>query len=137
MKETMNLLTLLLDGLVEFVRRHPATCLIILILALFFPAMLKGVAMFVLYFVLGCVLLVAVLGLVIRWRLGKLRRQVEEQFGRGAQGNPFDGFGGAGQAAQEASREGEVKIYRTSDAPEKRVSKDVGDYVEFEEQKDA
>ena len=128
----MNLLTLLLDGLVEFVRRNPVTCLIILLFALAFPTLFKGFAMFVLYFVLGCILLVAVLALVIRWRFNKLRRQVEEQFGRGAPGNPFDGgFDASGRSA----REGEVKIYRTAGTPEKRVSKDVGDYVEFEEQK--
>ena len=33
-------------------------------------------------------------------------------------------------------REGEVKVRKTSGAPEKRVSKDVGDYVEFEETKE-
>ena len=129
----MNLLTLLLDGLVEFVRRNPVTCLIIFILALFFPATFRGLTKFVLYCVLGCVLLVAVLALVIRWRFNKLRRQVEEQFGRGAPGNRLDGgFDASGRSA----REGEVKIYRTAGTPEKRVSKDVGDYVEFEEQKD-
>ena len=33
-------------------------------------------------------------------------------------------------------REGEVKVYKTSETPEKRVSRDVGDYVEFEETKE-
>ncbi len=33
------------------------------------------------------------------------------------------------------NREGEVKIYTTSNRPQKRVSEDVGDYVDFEEVK--
>lgn len=130
----MNLLTLLLDGLVEFVRRNPVTCLIILILALFFPvfpALIKGFTIFVLYFVLGCVVLFVILGLLIYWRFRKLRRQMEEHFEQSGAQNPFDG----GARAAER-REGEVKIYKTSAAPEKKVSKDVGDYVEFEEEKD-
>jgi len=127
----MNLLTLLLDGLVEFVRRNPVTCLIIFILALAFPAAIKGFTLFMLYVVLGCILLFVILGLVIRWRFNKLRRQMEEHFGPGGAQNPFDG----GARASER-REGEVKIYKTSAAPEKKVSKDVGDYVEFEEEKD-
>lgn len=129
----MNLLTMLLDGLVEFVRRNPVTCLIIFLFALAFPTLFKGFAMFILYFVLGFILLLAVLALVIRWRFVKLRRQMEEQFGRGGQGNPFDGGFGA---ADRPAREGEVKIRRTAGTPQKRVSKDVGDYVDFEEQKD-
>ena len=32
-------------------------------------------------------------------------------------------------------REGEVRVHRTSGEPEKRVSKDVGDYIDFEEEK--
>lgn len=130
----MNLLTAILDGLVEFVRRNPLTCLIILFLAIGAPAVLKGIAMFVLYFVLGCLLLVLVLVSLFRWRIYKVRKQMEEQFGQGAGQDPFRGpFAGA---SRQQAPEGEVKIYRTSETPEKRVSKDVGDYVEFEEEKE-
>ena len=48
------------------------------------------------------------------------------------------GYGsGRGARTEGSSRqqEGEVKVYRTSETPEKRVSEDVGDYVEFEETK--
>ena len=48
------------------------------------------------------------------------------------------GFGGTRGARTESRREqeGEVKVYRTSETPEKRVSESVGDYVEFEETKE-
>lgn len=129
----MNLLTAILDGMVEFVRRNPLTCLTIIVLALVAPALLKGIAMFALYFVLGCALLVLVLVSLVRWRIYKMRRQMEEQFGQGPR-NPFGSpFGGT---RPEPDREGDVKIYKTNDAPRKKVSKDVGDYVEFEEEKE-
>lgn len=128
----MNFLTAILDGLVEFVRRNPLTCLIILLLAVGAPAVLKGIAVFVLYFVLGCLVLGLVLVSLFRWRIYRMRRQMEEQFGQGAAQEPFrEPFG---SASHQRTPEGEVKIYRTSETPEKKVSKNVGDYVEFEEE---
>ena len=58
----MKFLTILIDSLVSFVQRNPLTVLIILLLAIFAPWMLKGIAAFILYALLGLVLLVAVLG---------------------------------------------------------------------------
>ena len=121
----MNLFTAILDGAVAFVRRNPLFCLLILMLALFAPSVLGGIAMFVLYFILGIILLVVVLMLVFRWRIYRLRQQVEEQFRQG--GGPSAGAPSGGRAA------GEVKVYKTRAAAEKRVSSRVGDYVEFEE----
>lgn len=117
----------ILDGLIGFVQRNPLTTLIIVVLALGAPALLKGIALFILYFVLGIVVLGVVLMLSLRWRIRKMQRQMEEQM-RG-------GFGGADPFAGRTSRrkEGEVKVRKTADTPEKRVANDVGDYVEFEE----
>lgn len=133
----MGFLTAIIDALAEFVRRNPIFTLIVVVLALTAPALLKGIALFVLYLVLGFLVLVFLVSLLFRWRIRRVQRQMEEQFGAG-------GFGGAGygsgrSARTEGSRrqqEGEVKVYRTSETPEKRVSEDVGDYVEFEETKE-
>ena len=46
------------------------------------------------------------------------------------------GFGSPFAGEPRKGREGEVKVYKTSETPEKRVSRDVGDYVEFEETKE-
>ena len=73
----MNLFTVILDGAVAFVRRNPLFCLLILMLALFAPSVLGGIAMFVLYFILGIILLVVVLMLVFRWRIYRLRLGVQ------------------------------------------------------------
>ena len=112
----MNFLTAIIDGLVRFVQRNPLTTLVILILAIGAPALLRGIALFFLYFIMGVIVLVVAAILLFRWRVYKMRRRMEEQFRKG--------------------REGEVKVYNTSETPEKRVSRDVGDYVEFEETKE-
>ena len=119
----------IIDALAGFVQRNPLTVLLIVVLALAAPALLKGIALFILWFLLGLAVLAVVSVLVVRWRINTVRRQMEEQFGRGfgpdGSGAPF--------AERQKSREGEVKVYKTSGTPDKRVSNDVGDYVEFEE----
>lgn len=132
----MGFLTAIIDALAEFVRRNPIFTLIVVVLALTAPALLKGIALFVLYLVLGLLVLIFALSLLFRWRIRRVQRQMEEQFGAGGFGGA--GFGGARGARTESRREqeGEVKVYRTSETPEKRVSESVGDYVEFEETKE-
>ena len=135
----MNFLTAIIDGLVRFVQRNPLTTLVILILAIGAPALLRGIALFFLYFIMGVIVLVVAAILLFRWRVYKMRRRMEEQFGEGfGQQSGPKGFGGFGSPFAEQprkEREGEVKVHKTPGTPEKRVSKDVGDYVDFEEEK--
>ena len=135
----MNLLIAIIDGIVGFIRRNPLFCLLIFLLALFAPSVLGGIAMFVLYALLGLVVLAIILLLSFRWRIYRMRKDLEDQFG----GQGF-GPGGSGGPAGNA-REGEIHIRKTKGAGEKRVGyrrsdglsiagrKDVGDYIEFEE----
>lgn len=85
----MNFLTAIIDGLVRFVQRNPLTTLVILILAVGAPALLRGIALFFLYFIMGVIVLVVAAILLFRWRVYKMRRRMEEQFGEG-------NFGGQG-----------------------------------------
>ena len=134
----MNFILAIIDSLVRFVQRNPLTTLVIVILALGAPALLKGIALFILYFFMGLILLIVVLMLAFRWRIYKVRKQMEEQFGEGfgQRSGPegFSGFGSPFAEQQRKQREGEVKVHKTPGTPEKRVSKDVGDYVDFEEE---
>lgn len=136
----MNFILAIIDSLVRFVQRNPLTTLVIVILALGAPALLKGIALFILYFFMGLILLIVVLMLAFRWRIYKVRKQMEEQFGEGfgQRSGPegFSGFGSPFAEQQCKQREGEVKVHKTPGTPEKRVSKDVGDYVDFEEEKE-
>ena len=70
----------IIDSLVGFVQRNPLTTLVILILALGAPALLKGIAIVILYILMGLILLVVALVLLFRWRIYKMRRQMEEIF---------------------------------------------------------
>lgn len=141
----MRFLRDIIDALAGFVQRNPLTVLVIVILALGAPALLKGIAAFILYFLLGIVVFILVMGLWLRWRIAQARRRMEEQFGEQfGGGTPFGTEGSYGRESRRegpfgrgsrSSREGEVKIYVTSEAPEKRVAHGVGDYVDFEETK--
>lgn len=133
----MRFLTDIIDTLAGFVQRNPLTVLVIVILAIAAPAVLKGIALFILYFLMGLILLILALVLLFRWRIYKARKQMEEQFGRGGFDPRQGGFGSpfSQEEPPRNSREGEVRVHRTPGAPEKRVSKDVGDYIDFEEEK--
>lgn len=129
----MNFIMILIDSITTFVRRNPFLCLLILMLALLAPSVLKGLAAFALYFILGILLFGVIILMTIRWRFRRLQREMQEQFGH--QGNFRNS--GAGYAhreqRQQPREEGEVKVYRTAETPEKRIAEGVGDYVDFEE----
>ena len=86
----MNFLTAIIDGLVRFVQRNPLTTLVILILAIGAPALLRGIALFFLYFIMGVIVLVVAAILLFRWRVYKMRRRMEEQFGEGNFGAAYN-----------------------------------------------
>lgn len=131
----MRFLLAIVDALAGFVQRNPLTVLVILLLAIGAPALLKGIALIILYLFMGLLVLILAAMLALRWHMNRVRRQMEEQFGSGPR--PQGGFGQRRRASgpQPSAREGEVRVHRTSQTPEKRVSKDVGDYIEFEEEK--
>lgn len=123
----------ILDSIIAFVQRNPMFCLVVLMLALLAPQVLQGIVLFVLYGLLGLFILVGVAIVAFRWRIARMQQRMEERFGQDArrqEGRWYDA--GAGRSRRR-SDEGSVRIHRTSDAPEKRVSDDVGDYVDFEE----
>ena len=130
----MNFFATLIDSLVGFVQRNPLTVLLLLLLAVGAPALLRGLALVILYLFLGLLVVAVAAMLLLRWRIYRIRRQMEESFGEGPQAQ--QGFWQSfGSASGTRGREGDVRVHRTSGTPGKRVSKDVGDYVDFEEEK--
>lgn len=119
----MNFLLLLIDAVGSFIRRNPIFCLVILLLAIGAPALLRGIAQIVFFAVLGVIFFWAGLLLWLRWRLGRMQKRMDGRFEEQSR-------------RTNAGSEGEVKIHRTTGAPEKRVKGDVGDYVDFEETKE-
>ena len=141
----MRFLTDIIDALADFVRRNPLTTLIIVFLSLAAPSLLKGIAAFVLYFLLGIVVFALVMGLWLPWGIEKARRRMmEERFDEQFRGGTFRSESSYGRETHRegpfgrnslSARVGEGEIYVTSEAPEKRVAHGVGDYVDFEETK--
>lgn len=134
----MNLIMLLIDSIATFIRRNPLLCLILVMLALLAPSALKGIAAFILYFILGILLFGVIILLTIRWRFRRLQREMQEQFGASGGFRTYGAYGPSQQQQQQRQQpkqEGEVKVYMTNETPEKRIAGDVGDYVEFEETK--
>ena len=134
----MRFLIAIVDALVGFVQRNPLTFLVILLLGLTAPALLKGIAMLVLYAILGLLLAGAVLLVVFTLRIRAAKRQMEEQFSQHFGQSFYSAKEEDPRRAQPSGRdshEGEVHVYQTAEAPEKRISRDVGDYVDFEETK--
>lgn len=92
-------------------------------------------------FIFGVMLLILLVvligGIVMRYRINKARREAE------ARGEEFTGYtwhfgsrtrtSGA-QGSQQATPEGRVRVSRTEAPKQKKVSKNVGEYVDFEEE---
>ena len=70
----------MIESLVNFVRRNPLTVLFIIVLALTAPALLRGLATLILYLVFGFILFIVIVLVMMRWRLHKVRQQVQQQF---------------------------------------------------------
>ena len=157
----MNIITLILDSIVGFVRRNPLMITLLVMAAIFAPS-LFGAALIGL--LVGALLLLLV-PLFVFWRLYSQARRIEREGGK-ASGSFRDfhtffdgvdgdnkggywnsrrgrsGFGGFSGGFSERARrtnnnpnEGDVKIFTTSEQPQKRVNDNVGDYVDFEEVK--
>ena len=132
----MNLLFAIIDAIVEWIKRNPLTCILLVMLAVFAPSLFGAI-----FIGIGIVVLVlvgiSIFGIV---KLRRMSKRMEEQGRQQQQG--FGGFGGFGQqntqqrSQQRSQSEGEVKVYTTEESKEKRVSDKVGDYIDFEEVKD-
>lgn len=120
----MNLLTIFFESLFGFIRRNPVTCIVLVVVALLCPPLFG----FVLWAFAALIVLSVVSALLLLWRLRSVRKSMEEQI-RDAQ-SATQGF-----YQNKKTQEGDVSVHRTSSAPEKKINSDVGEYVDFEEEK--
>ncbi len=112
----------MIDFIIRFVKDNPLTVVLLVMLIAFAPSLVGGMLIGVLILV-GILLL---LPLIMFFRLRRISRRMEQEARQGFE-----------QAQRQAhkEKEGEVKVYATTDRPQKRVNDQVGDYVEFEEVK--
>ncbi len=124
----MNWIVAIIDSIVDFVRRNPLTCMLLVMIAVFVPsvfgALLIGLAV--------AALLLLAIPVIALFRLRRISRQMEEQ----ARERGFKGGYSYQRRSRSRSDEGDVRVYTTDEATEKRVSDDVGEYVDFEEVKE-
>ena len=121
----MNFLSLLIDSIIDFVRRNPLTTTIIIMLMVFAPSAF-GVLFVSIMVVL---LLLLAIPIFLLFRLRRASRHIEDEARRASQQAHNQQFYGRQSTKQ-------VKVYTTSQQPQKRVNDNVGDYVEFEEVKE-
>lgn len=115
----------------SFIQRNLLTIIILVLLIVFAPGVFKFIAVVLL---IGMLILISI-PLLLAWRVRRMARRMEEQMRQG-QGGFYGGFyTHAGDQEHRTGRsrsEGDVKVH-VGGALDKKVSDQVGDYVDFEE----
>ena len=124
----MNFIFAIIDSIVEWIKRNPLTCILLVMIAVFAPSLFG--AIFIGIAIVALLLLaLPIYGLFKLHRMSKNMEQEARQQG-------FGGFNTHQNTSSRPKNEGEVKVYATAEANEKRVNDEVGEYVDFEEVKD-
>ncbi len=121
----------------DFIKDNPILFLLIF-LAIVAPSFFVGAMQFIFYIIAAIVLLVLILGLYFRYKIRRIQKDMDNQMRGGGQSTQggFYGFGQQYNAGRKTKEEEDVKIFQQRGTGEKKVSKDVGDYVDFEEIKE-
>ena len=126
----MNFLTKLWNGIVEAFKNTPLFVFVILALAIAAPSLLG----YMLYAILGLVVLGLVAFGILAWRMQRVQREVMDQFRKQGEKSGHQQYSYR-SSRRKAQNEGDVSIHATTAMPEKRISDDVGEYVDFKEEK--
>lgn len=124
----MNYIKIFFWNLVAFIRRNPLTVLFLILLAVVAPSVFGTI----MYILLGLFALLLLAVILFAWRLRAVRHQMEEQMGADYHADARSTY----QYWNDHMRDGDVRIHRTAPA-QKKVKDDVGEYVDFDEVKDA
>lgn len=100
--------------------------IILVILILFGLVSIGDILSVAFYIVMGFIALVLIGILIFRYRMNRLRRQMEEQ------GETFRTYTWSGGRNQK-KKDGEITVQQTETSSKKVVSNEVGDYVEYED----
>lgn len=126
----MNFLTKLWNSIVEGFKNTPLFVFIILAILVTAPSLLG----YMLYAILGLIILgVAAFG-ILAWRMRRAQREVMDQFRKQGEKSDHQQYSYR-SSRRKAQNEGDVSIHATTAMPEKRISDDVGEYVDFKEEK--
>lgn len=108
----------------------------IIFIAIVAPQFFVGSLKVILFIILGIIALLVILGIVFRVKIVNLQKQMQDQMhnqGSFNQGGFNPNASSSSTSNNSRQDEGDVKIFAQQGANEKRVSNNVGDYVDFEE----
>ena len=123
-------MTKLWNSIVEAFKNTPLFVFVILALAVAAPSLLG----YMLYAILGLVVLGLVAFGILAWRMQRVQREVMDQFRKQGEKSGHQQYSYR-SSRRKAQNEGDVSIHATTAMPEKRISDDVGEYVDFKEEK--
>ncbi len=126
----MNIFSAIIDSIIGFVNRNPLTTVVLVMLLVFAPSVFGAIFIGILVLALA----VLAVPLFMLFRLRRASRNFQKQAQQGEQQYTEHTY--SRQRYSRREQEGDVKVHSTPQQPQKRVSDDVGDYVEFEEVKD-
>ena len=129
----MNIFSAIIESILSFIRNNPLTVLFFVMLAVFAPSLFGSLLIGLLIF--GIIIMAV--PLFMFFKLYRMSRKVEQQAKSQQQQRTHyytrQEYSSAQQ--QHTKDDGEVKVYTTSSQQQKRVSEDVGDYIDFKEVK--
>lgn len=127
----MNIFSAIIDSILGFINRNPLTTVILVMLLVFAPSVFGAIFIGI----LALALIVLAVPLFMLFRLRRATRNFEKQARQSSQ-QTYSQHTYTRQERSQSNHEGDVKVHSTTQQPQKRVSDNVGDYVEFEEVKD-
>ena len=126
----MNFLSRLLNGIVEAFKNTPLFVFVLIAIAVAAPSLFG----YILYAILGFVALAIIAFGIIAWRLQRVQREVMDQFRKQGEQAGHQQYGYR-PSHRKTENEGDVSVHTTTTHREKRISDDVGEYVDFKEEK--
>lgn len=103
---------------------------ILLVLLLFGLVSIGDILSVAFYIVMGFLALIIIVFLILRFRINRIRRRMEES---GEEFRAYRWGNMGGRFRSQRKSEGDVTVERTSQSYKKKVSSDVGEYVEYED----
>ena len=136
----MNFLTQIFKAIGQLFNDHPFYFIFPLFLCFVAPSFAQDLFT-VIVAIIGFIFLMAIIGLFIfGYKIKKMQKEMRKKFDQqnfgGQTGEEQRSRSWGGFSGFDSKRDPEVRIYKTQDAPEKKVASDVGDYIDFEETKD-
>lgn len=108
--------------------------IILLVLLLFGLVSIGDILSVAFYIIMGFLILIIIGFLILRYRINRIRRRMEES---GEEYRSYRwGSAGGSRSRSQKKPEGEVIVERTASSYEKRVNSQVGEYVEYEDVKE-